>query len=284
MTTGEAANPFVELIARSHDLERAAAALQGAAEPSSEQLRSFEQQYLEWFAVCIATLPEDLRKGFTDQYEGGTFTPRIKAYIEAPRMPNSLWSEQTAALMPRWQHPFEQRFRPPILTQRQILALAQERFERGRSSFTLELLKHMGERFGDYARQLATRQRGAQPFTITDEYGMQDAFQAALRLHFDDVRPEEWAPSYAGGSSRMDFLVSAQGVAVELKYVHAGQSARDIGSEVAEDILRYQAHQHCKALIIVVWDPAHVLTNPRGLERDLTADQGTLVVVLVVSH
>jgi hypothetical protein len=282
--TGRQANPFTQLLTRSYRLEDGAAALQGDEEPPLPQFRELEREYLEWFALCVATIPDDLRKAFADQYEGGTFTPRIKAYLESPRAISAMWSENAPPIFPRWQHPFETRFRPAMLTQRQVLTLAEERFERGRASATVALIKHVAQRFGDYARQLNTRQRGAEPFVITDEYGMQDAFHAALRLLFDDVRPEEWTPSYAGGSSRMDFLVAAEEIAVELKYIHAGQTSRNIGSEVAEDILRYQSHERCKALVAVVWDHAHVLANPRGLESDLTQDQGNLMVVLVVAH
>jgi hypothetical protein len=282
--TGRQPNPFTRLLARSYQLEDGAAALQGDEEPALTRFRDLEREYLEWFALCVATLPDDLRKAFADQYEGGTFTPRIKAYLESPRAISPMWSDSAPPIFSRWQHPFETRVRPAMHTQRQLRTLAEERFERGRASSTVELLKHIAQRFGDYARQLSIRQRGAEPFVITDEYGMQDALHAALRLFFDDVRPEEWTPSYAGGSSRMDFLVAAEEIAVELKYIHSGQTSRNIGSEVAEDILRYQSHERCKALVVVVWDPGHVLANPRGLESDLTQDQGNLLVVLVVAH
>jgi hypothetical protein len=283
--TGRESNPFDALLDSSYSLEDDARRIQGESDPGAQELRAVEHAYLQWLARCSLTLPEGLRKPFVEQYEGGTWTPRVKAYLQAPRDISPFWSEGASSkLLSRWAHPFDVQFRPPILAQRQLLQLAQEQFERSRASAAVYLIERMARHFGEYARQLEKRQRGAEGFLITDEYGMQDAFHAALRLHFEDVRPEEWTPSYAGGASRMDFLVSDGEVAVELKYIHENQTSRAIGSEVAEDILRYQAHESCHALVVLVWDRGHVLANYRGLERDLSREHGSLSTLFVVVH
>lgn len=62
-------------------------------------------------------------------------------------------------------------------------------------------------RFDDAARALRGRKRGRADFEVNDEYDVQDLVHAVLRLHFDDVRPEEWSPSYLGASTRIDFLL-----------------------------------------------------------------------------
>ena len=36
------------------------------------------------------------------------------------------------------------------------------------------------------------------PIVIADEYDVQDLIRTILVAMFDDVRPEEWTPSYAG--------------------------------------------------------------------------------------
>jgi hypothetical protein len=48
------------------------------------------------------------------------------------------------------------------------------------------------------ARQLRKRHRDRATLIIADEYDVQDLLHALLRLEFDDVRPEENTPSYAG--------------------------------------------------------------------------------------
>ncbi len=50
---------------------------------------------------------------------------------------------------------------------------------------------------------------------------VQDHLHALLRLHFDDVREEEWAPSYGGSRTRMDFLPKRERMVVETKMTPA---------------------------------------------------------------
>jgi hypothetical protein len=62
--------------------------------------------------------------------------------------------------------------------------------------------------------------KGIRPFGARyndDEYDVQDIFHALLRLFVDDIREEEWTPSYAGGASRMDFLLPELETVVEIK-------------------------------------------------------------------
>jgi REase_DpnII-MboI len=61
---------------------------------------------------------------------------------------------------------------------------------------------------------------------ITDEYDVQDHLHALLRLHFDDVREEEWTPSYGGARARMDFLLKRERKVVETKMTWAGLEQR----------------------------------------------------------
>ena len=64
---------------------------------------------------------------------------------------------------------------------------------------------------------------------VDDEYDVQYLTHALLLLDFEDVRPEEWTPSYAGGSSRMDFLMKAEKIVLEVKKTRKGLKAKEIG-------------------------------------------------------
>ena len=46
---------------------------------------------------------------------------------------------------------------------------------------------------------------------------MQDLLHAILKLHFDDVRPEEYTPSYSGNASKVDFYLPPERLVVEAK-------------------------------------------------------------------
>ena len=63
------------------------------------------------------------------------------------------------------------------------------------------------EHFHACANQLKRRHGERETLIIKDEYDVQDLLHALLKLHFSDVRPEEWTPSNAGNSNRMDFLL-----------------------------------------------------------------------------
>jgi hypothetical protein len=137
----------------------------------------------------------------------------------------------------------------------------------------IDKLEHLANRFHVVAQQLRSRHGGRKTLEITDEYDVQDLLHALLRLEFDDVRPEEHTPSYAGGSSRMDFLLKAEQIVVEVKCTRDGLGAREVGEQLLVDITKYQGHPNCKTLFCFVYDPPGRIINPSGLECDLSHDR-----------
>jgi hypothetical protein len=132
-------------------------------------------------------------------------------------------------------------------------------------------------------RQLRERHEGRQTLDVADEYDVQDLLHALLHLFFDDVRPEEYTPSYAGKAARMDFLLKNESIVIEAKMTRTGLGAKEIGEQLILDIARYKSHPSCKTLICLVYDPEHRLRNPRGIESDLsTKAEGFDVRVFVV--
>lgn len=93
-------------------------------------------------------------------------------------------------------------------------------------------------RFHTVARQLRDRHSNRPTLEINDEYDVQDLFHALLKIHFNDIRSEEVAPSYAGGSSRMDFLLKDEKLVVELKKTSQSLGAKEIGGQLLVDIQR----------------------------------------------
>lgn len=137
-------------------------------------------------------------------------------------------------------------------------------------------------RFHQVARQLTHRRQGRQTLEITDEYDVQDLLHALLRLHVDDIRPEEWTPSYGGSASRMDFLLKEEQLVVEAKMTRAGLGAREVTDQLAVDAARYRVHPNCKTLVCLVYDPSSLVKNPRGVERDLATLSGNGLEVICV--
>ncbi|MCB2183594.1 MAG: hypothetical protein KQH63_16285 [Desulfobulbaceae bacterium] len=134
---------------------------------------------------------------------------------------------------------------------------------------------------------LTHRRKGAQPLSFSSEYDVQDLLHCMLRPWISDIRPEEFTPSYAGSSTRMDFLLPAHSLVIELKFVRDRAHGKRIGDELIVDIEHYRRHPACNSLWCVVYDPESLLTNAEGLRTDLegirrTKDGELMVKVLVM--
>jgi len=147
----------------------------------------------------------------------------------------------------------------------------------------VQLVLRACRKFHAIATQLRQRREDRPTLDIADEYDVQDLLHAILRLITDDVRAEEWTPSYAGGASRMDFLLPELSTVVETKMLRHGMTDKSLGSELLVDIGRYASRQDCERLICLVYDPDHRLRNPKGLQSDLSRRHGRLDVVVVVA-
>jgi hypothetical protein len=115
---------------------------------------------------------------------------------------------------------------------------------------------------------------------------VQDLFHSLLTISFDDIRKEEWAPSYAGGASRMDFLLPEIESVVETKMMRPGLSTKQLGEQLIIDIAKYKSHPTCRALFCIVYDPDGRISNPRGVENDLNEQNHGLEthVMIVPKH
>jgi len=121
------------------------------------------------------------------------------------------------------------------------------------------------------AAQLRAPYQNRKGFEIRDEHDLQHLLNAILRTEFDDVRREEWGPSHAGSSARVDFLVADHGVILEAKMTRAGLADKRLGEQLTLDLAHYQKRSECDALVFFVYDPARQLKNPAGLRKDLVA-------------
>lgn len=147
----------------------------------------------------------------------------------------------------------------------------------------VEVVSRLCDRFHLVARQLQNRHDNRVTLVIKDEYDVQDLLRALLSIHFDDIRPEEWTPSFAGGSSRMDFLLKREQIVIETKKTRAGLDAKKLRDELLLDIGYYRTHQNCRILICFVYDPESKIMNPRGIEDDLASlSTETLQVIPII--
>ena len=147
----------------------------------------------------------------------------------------------------------------------------------------LEQLRALSLRLHSVIIQLRQRHANRPTLDITDEYDVQDLLHAMLKIYFDDIRPEEWTPSHAGRSGRVDFLLKSENIVIEVKKTRSGLGYKELGEQLIIDIARYSKMSDCKTLFCLVYDPENRISNQGGLQADLSGtDNGIQVEVLIV--
>ena len=129
------------------------------------------------------------------------------------------------------------------------------------------ILEKIFVNFHRCARTILNRHNGRATIDINDEYDVQDLLEGILRLFVDDVRPEDYVPSYAGGNSRTDFYLPEYDMYIETKMTRDGLKDKEVGEQLSVDVVRYGSK--CKKLICFVYDKGSLLKNPYGLINDL---------------
>jgi len=151
----------------------------------------------------------------------------------------------------------------------------------------VKIIKEVGEKFVLVQRSLRKHPRGKATVQFNDEWDDQYLFKALLRLFFEDVRDEDYIPSYAGLNSRIDYLLPAYAIGVELKHASKSLTQKEVGEQLIVDRDRYKEQGKIGHLICVVFDPDGWVENPRGLESDLgvaVSEPGMTVTVVIVDR
>jgi hypothetical protein len=133
-----------------------------------------------------------------------------------------------------------------------------------------QLVESVLERFPVVVREIGRRHGNRPSFEIRDEYDVQDFLRGLLRIFFDDIRDEEWTPSYAGASARMDLLLKNEQIVIEVKMARRGLGEKQIREQLIIDKAYYKQHKDCKKLYCFIYDPEGRIKNPRGFEKDLS--------------
>lgn len=131
------------------------------------------------------------------------------------------------------------------------------------------VLSHVFRNFERFDRQIAKRRDKRPTISIDDEYDVQDVLHAMLRLFSDDVRPEEYVPSYAGSNSRVDFLLPKEELIIEAKMTRKGLADKELGEQLIIDFNRYKELSKGNHMLCFVYDKAGCIQNPHGVITDL---------------
>jgi len=146
-----------------------------------------------------------------------------------------------------------------------------------------DVVENLCRRLPAFLAQLRQRHDGRNTLEANDEYDVQDALHAVLRLHFADVRDEEWAPSHAATSTRLDLLLKGERIVIETKMTRQSLTQKKLLDEIAIDKERYRSHPDCGEVVFFVFDPGGHLKNPVALENDASETIGTTRCRVIVA-
>lgn len=79
-------------------------------------------------------------------------------------------------------------------------------------------------------------------------------------------------------------MLKKEKIVIEIKKTRKGLQDKQVGEQLIVDIDRYKSHPDCKNLLCFVYDPDERITNPRGIENDLTKTTDGLNVITIVTQ
>lgn len=133
-----------------------------------------------------------------------------------------------------------------------------------------EVIERLFGKFHTVAIEINRRHEHRHSLRIKDEYDVQDLLRGLLSIYFEDIRDEEYTPSYGGGSTRMDILLKREQVVIETKMMRKSLTQKKVRDELIIDKAHYRVHPDCKKFYALVYDPTSKLKNPGGFESDLS--------------
>lgn len=133
----------------------------------------------------------------------------------------------------------------------------------------MSLLEDIFMNFIKFDINIKRRYGNRETIKINDEHDLQNALHSILKLFINDIRAEDYVPSYAGGNSRVDFLIPEHGLIIETKMTNSSLHDKQVGEQLIIDFERYKSTKGYNHLICFVYDKEANIVNPSGLSKDL---------------
>jgi hypothetical protein len=115
-----------------------------------------------------------------------------------------------------------------------------------------------------------------------DERDVQDLVWVILRSHFDRLEREETLSKFGVKGYKPDFGIPELRLLVEVKFIGAKTSPGDIQEEILADVPAYLGeHTAYAGVVVLVYDAAQKLRDPRKFVEDLRQVEGIMDVIVV---
>jgi hypothetical protein len=185
------------------------------------------------------------------------------------------------------QEPLNKKFRSGLDDASAILTSIKEELleygvesEKGFNSRPMVLVEELLKKFHAVVKQMRRRYNNRSTLDVHDEYDVQDLLHSLLKIFFQDIRTEEWTPSYAGSSARMDFLLKEEKIVIETKMTRKSLNDKDLVDQLLVDINRYQSHPDCETLICFIYDPEGRIVNRQSIMSDVSNKKMNLKIMV----
>ncbi len=115
--------------------------------------------------------------------------------------------------------------------------------------------------------------RPSNPYAyINDEYKVQDLLYCLLLTVLDDLQYEDPTGKTKGAlaSTRLDLVSKRQGLIIEAKFASSKHFAKDIESEISEDIVKYGKLPDFNTIIFFIYCRDYAFPNSKEFELGFT--------------
>lgn len=116
----------------------------------------------------------------------------------------------------------------------------------------------------------------------TDEKGVQDIMWIMLRSQFDRLDREDTLPKFGTKSFKPDFGIPDLQVLIEAKLIGERTNVSTIQEEIMADVPAYlNDSTRYKSIVVLVYDAAQKLRDPRKFVEDLKSIEGIVEVIVI---
>lgn len=144
------------------------------------------------------------------------------------------------------------------------------------------LILRLCERLPAAARILANRRKGKKPFTIKDEYDVQDLLHSILRAYLKySVQEEPLAKIGAAQSGRADIAIEELRTIIEVKFARGPSDQQKFVTEYSNDLLLYTKWPHLENFVYMIYN-SQDLKDPEALDK--LAGKQTVNGVTFMAH
>lgn len=141
--------------------------------------------------------------------------------------------------------------------------------------------------FSNAIKKITTNRRVShEPFTIADEYDVQDILYVILKPIFPNLKEEDPIPKVGGKSTKIDLILREENILIETKMIKSSdKNERNFIEELKVDIESYHSCQWLKTLFFFVYDPQNKtrdLSNFTELNGIRTKNRHTFNVEVII--